>query len=148
MIRVIWQPCGAITLCNRGWPKFPKMPKTPGLYRIALNDGRHYIGEARNLSVRLYNYRRPTPGLEQEYRIYAALIEAGGGTIDIYTHDDLSVRSARCQLEKSEIMTALKAGLPLLNNEGPATKARLRAKIKYLEKELAAARALLDATAD
>lgn len=148
MIRVIWQPCGVITLCNKFWPQFPKIPKVPGLYRIVLSDGRHYIGEARNLHSRLYNYRRPTPGIEQEYRIHIALVEAGGGTIDIYTEGDLSGRPARCRLEKNEIQAVLQEGLPLLNNEGPATKARLKAKIKYLQHELSATRAQLKAAKD
>ena len=137
---LVWQPCGLITLCPKNWPKFPPMPESPGLYRITLNDGRFYIGEARHLKKRLYNYRRPTPGIEQEYRVYAALVAAQGGKIEIYTDGNLSTRVARMKLEKAEIDRAIAAKLPLLNNDGDADPVRLKAQIKYLEGELDKAR--------
>ncbi len=69
---IVWQEHGLITLCPKNWPKFPPMPEVAGLYRITLNDGRGYIGEAQSLKRRLYEYRRPTSGIEQEHRVHAA----------------------------------------------------------------------------
>jgi hypothetical protein len=132
-----------VTLCDKGWPKFPSMPAVPGLYRITLNDGRVYIGEARSLKRRLYEYRRPTPGIEQEHRVHAALVASHGGKIDIYTEGDLSTRRVRCLLEKTEIERTIIAGVSLLNEEGEVSAERLRARILFLEAELFALRAKL-----
>ena len=131
-----WQTCGLITLCDKNWPKFPPMPEIPGLYRITLNNGQVYIGEAGSLKRRLYEYRRPTPGIEQEHRVHAALVTAQGGKIDIYTEGDLSTRQARMKLEKAEIDRAISANLSLLNNETDADAERLKAQIKYYEGEI------------
>lgn len=76
---IVWQEHGLITLCVKNWPKFPPMPEVAGLYRITLNDGQVYIGEAQSLKRRLYEYRRPTPGIEQEHRVHAAIVAVGGG---------------------------------------------------------------------
>lgn len=138
MIEVVWQPHGVITLCNKGWPQFEALPGVPGLYRIALNDGRLYIGETQSLKRRLGEYRRPTKGVEQEHILYHALIEAKGGKLEIFTDERLFSKPVRRQLEQTEIAAALAAGHDLINNDGPATAAKLRARIKFLEFELAA----------
>lgn len=140
MIKVIWQPHGPITLCNKGWPQFEALPDVPGLYKITLNDGRLYIGETQSLKRRLREYRRPTKGTEQEHILYHAIIEANGGKLEIFTDESLSSKPVRGQLERAEIAMALVAGHDLINNDGPATPAKLRARIKFLEFELAATR--------
>ena len=140
MIEVFWQPHGLITLCNKGWPQFEALPDVPGLYRITLNNGRLYIGETQSLKRRLGEYRRPTKGTEQEHILYHALIEAKGGKLEVFTHDSLSSKPIRRELERAEIAAALAAGHDLINNDGPATPAKLRARIKFLEFELAATR--------
>jgi len=76
-------------------------------------------------------------------RVHAALVEAGKGELLIYMEGDLSDKSFRCKLEKMEIETMMKAGVPLLNNDGPADASRLKSRISFLEKELATARASL-----
>jgi hypothetical protein len=140
MIKVIWQPHGPITLCNKGWPQFEALPGVPGLYKITLNDGRLYIGETQNLKKRLGEYRRPTKGVEQEHILYHAIIEAKGGKLQIFTDERLSSKAVRGKLEQAEIAAALAAGHDLINNDGPTTPAKLRARIKFLEFELAATR--------
>lgn len=132
---VVWQEYGLITLCARNWPKFPTMPEVAGLYRIALNDGRVYIGEAQSLKRRLYEYRRPTPGIEQEHRVHAAIVAAKGGKIDIYTDGDLSTRARRVELEKAEIERAVAQGLQLVNDMGADDIEAIKAKIKFHEQE-------------
>jgi len=131
-----WQPFGLITICNKGWPKFPEMPEAPGLYRITLNDGHTYIGEAGSLRRRLYEYRRPTPGIEQEHRVHGALVAAQGGKIDIYTEGDLSTRQARMKFESAAIKAVLDAGGTLINLDGHDNADNLKRKIEYLEEEL------------
>ena len=138
---VNWQLHGTITLCERGWPQFPKMPKAPGLYRITLKDSSCYIGESADLRRRLQEYRRPTRGLEQEQRIYAALVASGVATIEIHIEGELSTKTARSKLEKAEIKAARARNIILLNNDGRTSSQRLELRIAYLEKELAAARA-------
>lgn len=140
VLPVDWQLHGTIALCESGWPQFPKMPKVPGLYRITLKDGRCYIGETADLRRRLQEYRRPTRGLEQEDRIYAALISSGTATIEIFTEGDLSTKTARSRLEKAEIKAAMASNIILLNNDGRTASQRLELRIAYLERELAAAR--------
>lgn len=140
MIEVIWQPHSPITLCNKGWPQFDALPDAPGLYRITLNDKRLYIGETQSLKRRLGEYRRPTKGVEQEHILYHAIIEAKGGQLEVFTDASLSSNAARRELEQAEIAAALAAGHELINNDGPPTAAKLRARIKFLEFELAATR--------
>lgn len=140
MIEVIWQPHGPITLCNKGWPQFETLPDVPGLYRITLNDGRLYIGETKSLKRRLREYRRPTKGTEQEHILYHAIIEAKGGKLEIFTDESLPSKAVRRELEQAEIAAALAAGHDLINNDGPITPAKLRARIKFLEFELSATR--------
>lgn len=132
---VVWQEYGLITLCAKSWPQFPAAPEAAGLYRITLNDGRVYIGEAQSLKRRLYEYRRPTPGIEQEHRVHAAIVAAGGGKLDIYTEGDLSTRAKRMALEKAEIESALAQGLRLMNISGEDDVAAIEAKIRFHEQE-------------
>lgn len=135
MEAVVWEECGNITLCPKNWPQFPPIPETAGLYRITLNDGRLYIGEAQSLKRRLYEYRRPTPGIEQEHRVHAAIVAAEGGKIDIYTQGDLSTRAKRMELEKAEIELALAQGVGLINISGEDDIAAIKAKIRFHEQE-------------
>jgi len=132
---VVWQEYGLITLCPKSWPQFPTTPEAAGLYRITLNDGRVYIGEAQSLKRRLYEYRRPTPGIEQEHRVHAAIVAAGGGKLDIYTQGDLSTRAKRMELEKAEIERALAQGRRLMNISGEDDVAAIEAKIRFHEQE-------------
>lgn len=132
---VVWQECGLITLCAKNWPQFPPMPEVAGLYRITLNDGRVYIGEAQSLKRRLYEYRRPTPGIEQEHRVHATIVAAKGGKIDIYTQGDLSTRAKRAALEKAEIDGAVAQGLQLINDTDTGDVEAIKAKIKFHEQE-------------
>ena len=134
---IVWQEHGLITLCAKNWPKFPPMPEVAGLYQIKLNDGRVYIGEAQSLKRRLYEYRRPTPGIEQEHRVHAAILAARGGKIDIYTQDDLSTRVKRVELEKAEIERAIAQGLSLVNDMGADDAEAIKAKIRFHEQEAA-----------
>lgn len=121
-----WRLFGTITLCDKGLPQFSeKLPKEPGLYWIKLKDGRCYIGEAGDLNRRLQEYRHPTPGIEQEYRIHTALIAATEAELWVYMEGNMSDKSVRCRLERAEIETALKEGAKLLNHEGPSDAARL-----------------------
>lgn len=132
---VVWQEYGLITLCAKNWPQFPPMPEVAGLYRITLNDGRVYIGEAQSLKRRLYEYRRPTPGIEQEHRVHAAIVAAQGGKIDIYTEGDLSTRAKRVALENAEIDSAVVQGLKLVNDMGADDVEAIKEKIKFYEQE-------------
>lgn len=135
-VSLAWQPCGLIVLCGKGWPKFPPMPEVAGLYCITLNDGRIYIGEAQSIKRRLYEYRRPTPGIEQEHRVHAALVAARGGKVDIYTAGDLSTRPKRMKLEKAEIEKAMSEGLKLINDGSEDDAGVIRLKIKFYEGEI------------
>ncbi len=132
---IVWQEHGLITLCPKNWPKFPPMPEVAGLYRITLNDGRVYIGEAQSLKRRLYEYRRPTLGIEQEHRVHAAIVATTGGKIDIYTQGDLSTRAKRVELERTEIQYAVNQGMHLVNDMGANDVTAIKAKITFHEQE-------------
>lgn len=134
-VRIDWQQVGEITLCSKSWPQFPSMPEVAGLYRIYLNDGRVYIGEAQSLKRRLYEYRRPTQGIEQEHRVHAAIVAVKGGKIDVYINGDLSTRAKRVELEKAEIERAAAQGLQLVNDTGADDVEAIKAKIKFHEQE-------------
>jgi hypothetical protein len=133
---VTWELRGAVTLCEKGKPLFPKVGKVPGLYRLLMNDGSCYVGQTEDLDRRLSEYRHPTQGVEIEYLIHHALIDAGGAALEIFTHDDLSLKTERCKLEQEEIRTA-KDRFRLVRN-GPTTDlGTIGAKIKFHENEVA-----------
>jgi hypothetical protein len=142
---VTWTGIGDITICPKGWPKFPALPKLPGLYRITLRDGQTYIGQAGDLRRRLYEYRRPTKGNEGEHILHAAIIAAGGGRLEIATDGRMADSRVRIQLEQAEIQSGLSTDTVLLNEDGPATPARLKAKIAFHEREIARLREKLNA---
>ncbi|MFA5040979.1 MAG: GIY-YIG nuclease family protein [Bdellovibrionales bacterium] len=143
---VSWQPAGRVLICEKGWPKFPKVPKLPGLYRITLKNGRCYIGETRNLSRRLYEYRRPTKGVECEHRLHQAIIKNDGASLEIFATGDpsLSEDAVRRRLEGVAIKKALDDGVRLLNDDGPNDPDRLREKIAYHQNEIDIAQSKLN----
>jgi hypothetical protein len=140
---VKWQVLGKIELCKKGWPKFPAVGKVPGLYRLTLDDGWQYIGQAQNLHHRLYEYRRPTQGVVQEHSIHRAIIRACGATVEVFISDDLKDSGFRCALEQHEIETAKHAGKKLLNGGSTVEEYRVRLDIEYHEQELKVLRAKL-----
>jgi hypothetical protein len=145
MRTIPWIACGKISFCEKEWPKFPEVEAIPGLYRLILDDGWFYIGQARNLRHRLYEYRRPTPGVVVEHSVHRALKNAGGAIVELFTSADLADGKMRCDLEKREIENARLQGLNLLNG-GPGVEAyRLRLDITYHEIELERLRSQLSA---
>lgn len=143
-MEIDWQGIGHVTICDKGWPKFPKVPKLAGLYRLTLKDGRCYIGETVNLSRRLYEYRRPTKGVECEHRLHSALISANGAFLEIFTQENLSDKVERTKLEKRAIQRAIHDGVSLLNDDGPDDPIRLREKIAFHQKEITLAQLKLE----
>jgi len=143
MLPVQWIQLGEIDLCSKGWPKFPVAAKVAGLYRIRLRDGWIYIGQARNLHHRLYEYRRPTPGVVQEHSIHRAIVLAKGAAIDIFVSEELQDIKLRCALEEEEIEKAKVAGATLLNGGQNVEAYRLQLDMEYHERELKTLRAKL-----
>ena len=145
---MIWRPLGYISICSRGWPLFPVAPRAAGLYRLTLNDGRSYIGQAKNLRDQFYDYRRPPQGNEDKHYLHYAIVAAGGGSVDIFTDSALSSRALRDKIAYAAIQVARQEGARLLNREGQWDPDRLRWKIQFLEAQLAAARADLAAMSE
>ena len=123
---VKWQTLGKIELCQKGWPKFPAVEKVAGLYRLTLDDGWRYIGQAQNLQHRLYEYRRPTQGVVQEHSIHRAITRARGAIVEVFISDDLKDSKRRCALEQQEIEIARRAGDRLLNGGSNIEEYRLK----------------------
>lgn len=95
--RLAWHERGEVQL-HEAQLRFPRLPRTPGLYRMDLTGGtllrsRVYIGETRSLDQRMTNYRRPPPGAQTSIRIHALLAEhiGGGGIVRLATCEEGSV---------------------------------------------------------
>jgi hypothetical protein len=135
-----WTPCGIVTLCEEGRPKFPKVDAVPGLYMLVLNNGWCYIGQSKDIEHRVGEYRQnPTAKNIQEHRIHHAIRNAGGGNLYIFTGEHLKDPATRNMIETNEVSTARKEGKKLLNMEGNAGKQNLyclQLDIKYHEHEI------------
>ncbi|CAH0126625.1 GIY-YIG nuclease family protein [Roseomonas sp. CECT 9278] len=143
MTGVEWVQAGPVTICEKGKPRFPKVPKSPGLYRIRLADGRLYIGQAKDLRRRLGDYRHPTKGNEGEHVIQHEIKAAKGGSVDIFVGESVADPKPRIALERAEIAAAIARGEPLLNDDAPASADRLRSKIRHHERQIEMLRASL-----
>lgn len=126
-VRCNWERLGTITLDDERRLVFPKTPKTPGVYKFAVDEKR-YIGEAVNLRQRFSGYRNPGTSQQTNLRMNPLLVDAAeqGVHIDLATTAfvvvdgaehalDLSRKSARLLVESAAITTALLNGDRLLN---------------------------------
>jgi len=146
MSSLTWEPCGEMTLCEAGRPKFPEVKAVPGLYRLILKDGRYYIGESQNLLKRLSEYRRlPKAGIVQEHRLHHALKIAGSAMVEIMTGDSLNEKTTRTKIEAEQIRVARSEGKKLLNGGGEDQDDCLRLDIMFHESEIEKLRHKLNA---
>ena len=143
MQEITWQDRGRMALCSKGWPKFPFIEQVPGLYRLVLDSGWVYIGEAKNLQYRLDNYRTGNTGLIQETRVHTALREAGGATVSIFTAPHLVEKTSRCMIETDAVRAARNAGQKVLNGAQANEPYVIHLDIKFHELEIAKLRAKL-----
>lgn len=141
---LIWEACGEVNIVD-GRPVSPKVVSAPGLYRLKFRNGWWYIGESANIQRRLSDYSWPGQGIEPDHRIYHALIDAGGATLEIFTQGDLSTKSNRCVIEFREIATARAEGKNLLNGGSKSNSFLLEMSIKYHESEIERLRHKLNA---
>jgi hypothetical protein len=96
-VRFEWRDRGAVTRAG-GLLSFPRLPSTPGLYRLELTGGslsrpQVYIGETGDLRQRMSNYRRPPTRAQTSVRINALLLEhlADRGTVQLSTCEEVVV---------------------------------------------------------
>lgn len=121
-----WLKAGPITLDAEGLPKFPRLPRVPGLYRFDFgrdDDGVHtlYIGESVNLARRASNYRNAKTDQSRQRtsrRIHKEIVKhlQTGASIEfaIAPHvtmhggedTDLRLKSARCLAESAAVLIA------------------------------------------
>jgi hypothetical protein len=130
-----WELAGDVKI-SEGRPVLPDIPAIPGLYRLQIRNGWWYFGESQNLRRRLSDYVQPGEGVESEHRLYYALIEGGGATLELLTSGDLSTKSSRCAIEFSEIKRARSEGEKLLNGIGRGASFPVKMSIKYHEAAL------------
>jgi hypothetical protein len=140
---LVWEACADINIVD-GRPVSPAIVAAPGLYRLRFRNGWWYIGESADIQRRVSDYSWPAQGIESDHRIYRALIEAGGASLDVFTHGDLSTKSKRCVIEFREIAAARAEGKTLLNG-GESSAFLLEMSIKYHESEIERLRHKLNA---
>jgi hypothetical protein len=146
MSTIIWEAKGRMTLCEKGRPEFPAIQPIPGLYRLTLDNGWCYIGEARDLQHRLSEYRHPTTGVIMEHRIHEALKDAGGAFVETFTSGNLAEKTTRCSLEVDAIQAARGEGTKVLNGgRGFIHAYSLLLDIKYHEVQIEKLRKKLEA---
>jgi hypothetical protein len=146
MSTIAWEAQGRMTLCEKGRPRFPVVASVPGLYRLTLDNGWCYIGEARDLQHRLSEYRHPTTGVLMEHRIHEALKDAGGALVEIFTSGNLIEKTTRCSMEVDAIQAARGEGKRVLNGGwGFVQTYCLLLDIKYHESQIEKLRKKLEA---
>lgn len=121
-----WLRAGPITLDADGLPKFPLLPRVPGLYRydFGLDDAgvrTLYIGESVELARRASNYRNAKTDRSRQRtsrRIHKEIVQhlQAGGSIEfaistrVTIHDgedtDLRLKSARRLAENAAVLRA------------------------------------------
>lgn len=92
-VDLTWRLAGQIALDPDGFPKFPALPRHPGLYRFDFGIGDDgirtlYIGESKSLARRAGNYRNAKTDRSTQRtsrRIHKEIVThlAGGGVIDV-----------------------------------------------------------------
>ena len=129
-IEIIWQDLGAITLTEHGRPQLTHIPKTPGLYRILSDDGWCYVGQAKDLRHRIYEYHRPTLDNEHEHRMHR-LIRKHRCQLQVHFSESLGDGGARKALESAAIVSAKASGLKMWNLSQNTAADRLQMRIAY-----------------
>jgi hypothetical protein len=133
---VNWEYCGEIRVGVDGKLELPAVRAVPGVYRLVMKDGWHYIGEARDLSHRLWEYGHPTTGVIAEHRISQALKNAGGAIVEIMTSGNMAEKATRCSIEAEAIKSARRAGAKVLNGGDSTSEYSLSLDISYHEIEI------------
>lgn len=131
-----WKYCGEIRLGTGGKLEFPTVIAVPGVYRLILNDGWYYIGEAGNVSHRLWEYGHPTTGVIAEHRIHQALKNAGGAIVEMLTDGNMKDKSTRCAIETDAIRSARLEGAKVLNGGRTDSEYAISLDIAYHEREI------------
>ncbi len=122
-----WLVAGSITLDEAGFPRFPSLPRLPGLYRYDFGvdeAGIHslYIGESAELARRASNYRNAKTDRSRQRtsrRIHKEIVGhlSGGGSIEFAIATsvrwgdndeelDLRLKSARRLAENAAVLVA------------------------------------------
>ena len=99
-VELAWRLAGSVVLDAPGFPKFPPLPRDPGLYRFDFRGGRDgvrmlYIGESKALARRASNYRNAKTDRSTQRtsrRIHKEIVEhlSGGGSIDFAIATEVS----------------------------------------------------------
>ena len=131
-----WQDRGRMTLCEKGRPKFPIVEAEPGLYRLTLDSGWLYFGEAKDLRARLACYVPGNTGLAQETRLHVALKDARGANVAVLTGTGLDMKPSRCAIESLAVNQAISAGLKVLNGAQSHDPYCIQLDIKFHEKQI------------
>jgi hypothetical protein len=127
---MIWKDLGEITFVEFGRPQLTHIPKVAGLYRILSEDGWCYVGQAKDLNHRIYEYHRPTLDNEHEHRIHR-LIRKHRCRLQITSGENLNDGSARKALENLAISAAKDSGLKMWNLSQNTLTDRLKMRISY-----------------
>jgi len=133
---IAWQDRGRMTLCEKGRPKFPEVEAEPGLYRLKLDSGWLYFGEAKDLRARLACYVPGNTGLAQETRLHVALRDACGADVAIFTGPGMETKPGRCAIESLAVNQAVSAGLKVLNGAQAHDPYCIQLDIKFHEKQI------------
>lgn len=143
-VRFDWVGAGRVTLDDEGLPKFPPLPRLPGLYRydFGVDDNgvrTFYVGESVDLARRAGNYRNAKTDRSSQRtsrRIHREMVQhlRAGGSIDfaIATQvqlgdgqaTELRLKSARQLAENAAVLMALTdPGARVLNIDADLTDA-------------------------
>jgi hypothetical protein len=129
-IDITWKDLGEIRLTDSGRPQLSHIPRVPGLYRILSEDGWCYVGQAKDLHHRIYEYHRPTLDNEHEHRIHR-LIRKHRCKLQVFLGESMSDGSERKSLENIAISASKASGLKMWNLSQNTEADRIRMRIAY-----------------
>lgn len=134
-VRFAWKPQGALQLDDQGKLAFPRVPRTPGIYRLTLHGVAGsvitaYVGETDNLRRRFGNYRNADPSQKANQRLNERLhthLHEGGQTdvaiadhLELFTAGDaqtadLTKKAARALAESAALVDLAARGVRVEN---------------------------------
>lgn len=108
-----WSYVGDLDVSKEGRLPLLHIPAAPGLYRLVSGQN-CYVGQAKNLRNRVYEYCRPTQHLEHEHRLHA-LLRGKPCRVEVMVMPQMESLAFRRSQELLAFAEARQAGLFLWN---------------------------------
>lgn len=109
-----WQELGLMDVGAIGKLPLKHIPADPGVYKVSVGKT-CYIGQAINIRNRVYEYHRPTQGIEHEQRLHRLLRKAEVVSLAVIVGPEMRDGATRRAIELKAWKQAEAQGVSLLN---------------------------------